>query len=168
MLLCSSLTLCFVNLLGGDRRGGGGGGGGRFGDRGGGYGGGGGGGRFGDRGGFGGGGGGGNPGSRLGKVNWDKYSLTPFERNFYNPHANLLNRPKHEVEEFRKSKEISIQRDPKGDCPAPITTFQEAGLPDYVLNEINKQGYKAPTPIQAQGWPIALQVNIGFPLNNCC
>ena len=40
--------------------------------------------------------------------------------------------------------------------PAPITSFEEAGLPDYVMKEIAKAGFNSPTPIQAQGWPIAL------------
>ena len=45
----------------------------------------------------------------------------------------------------------------RGDrIPAPITTFEEAGLPDYVMKEIVRQGFSAPTPIQAQGWPLAL------------
>nr|CAI5840697.1 unnamed protein product [Callosobruchus analis] len=35
-------------------------------------------------------------------------------------------------------------------------TFEEAGFPEYVLNEVKKMGFKHPTPIQAQGWPIAL------------
>ena len=40
--------------------------------------------------------------------------------------------------------------------PNPITSFEVAGLPDYVNTEINKQKFSEPTPIQAQGWPIAL------------
>jgi len=117
----------------------------------------GGGGGYGGGGGRGGGGGGGNPGSRLSKVKWDSYNLVPFEKHFYNPHPNLLNKDPRDIEQYRKDKEISIQRDPKGDCPGPIPNFAEAGLPDYVLAEINKQGFKEPTAIQAQGWPIALQ-----------
>lgn len=35
-------------------------------------------------------------------------------------------------------------------------TFEEAGFPDYVMSEIRKMGFKYPTAIQAQGWPIAL------------
>jgi len=116
---------------------------------------------FGGGGGYGGGGmrqggGGGNPGGRLTKPSWDKYNLVPFEKHFYNPHPNLLNKDPREVESYRQEKEISIQRDPERNCPAPITNFAEAGLPDYVMNEIQKQGFKAPTPIQAQGWPLAL------------
>lgn len=29
-------------------------------------------------------------------------------------------------------------------------------MPEYVLKEVMKQGFSAPTPIQSQGWPMAL------------
>ncbi len=32
-----------------------------------------------------------------------------------------------------------------------------AGRAEYVLAEVVKAGFIAPTPIQAQGWPMALQ-----------
>lgn len=40
--------------------------------------------------------------------------------------------------------------------PSPVTAFDEAGFPDYLLSEILKAKFTAPTPIQAQGWPLAL------------
>ena len=40
--------------------------------------------------------------------------------------------------------------------PNPITNFEEAGFPDYVISEIKRQKFDAPTPIQAQGWALAL------------
>lgn len=30
-------------------------------------------------------------------------------------------------------------------------------LPDYVMQEVEKAGFTEPTPIQAQGWPMALK-----------
>eukprot|EP00913_Durusdinium_trenchii_P018938 g17796.t1 len=42
------------------------------------------------------------------------------------------------------------------DVPKPIRTFEEASFPDYVLAEIQRANFKEPTPIQVQGWPIAL------------
>lgn len=41
--------------------------------------------------------------------------------------------------------------------PKPVTSFDEASFPAYVLAELLKAGFKAPTPIQSQGWPMALQ-----------
>merc|ERR1712176_274086 len=41
-------------------------------------------------------------------------------------------------------------------CPKPVRTFEEASFPEYVLEEVQRAGFKEPTPIQIQGWPIAL------------
>ena len=40
--------------------------------------------------------------------------------------------------------------------PKPCTTFEEASFPNYVLDEIKRKGFPAPTAIQSQGWPMAL------------
>jgi ATP-dependent RNA helicase DDX5/DBP2 len=40
--------------------------------------------------------------------------------------------------------------------PRPVTTFEEASFPNYVLQEVMAVGFKTPTPIQSQGWPMAL------------
>merc|ERR1719440_2475145 len=40
--------------------------------------------------------------------------------------------------------------------PKPVRTFEEASFPDYVLEEVSRVGFKEPSPIQVQGWPIAL------------
>ncbi|KAH8310741.1 hypothetical protein KR044_002825 [Drosophila immigrans] len=153
-----------------DRRGGGGGGGSRFGGGGGGgdyhgvrngriekrrddRGGGGGGSRFG-------GGGGGFGGDRRGGGNSqdlpmrpvDFSNLTPFKKNFYQEHPTVANRSPYEVQRYRDEHEITV----RGQAANPIQDFSEAYLPDYVVKEIRRQGYKSPTPIQAQGWPIAM------------
>jgi len=45
----------------------------------------------------------------------------------------------------------------KGDnIPNPIQYFEEGNFPPYVMEGIRREGYSQPTPIQAQGWPIAL------------
>ena len=40
--------------------------------------------------------------------------------------------------------------------PKPVSTFEEAGFPEYILSTIRAQGFKAPSPIQCQAWPMAL------------
>ena len=40
--------------------------------------------------------------------------------------------------------------------PKPVLTFEEASFPSYVLSEVVKAGFTHPTPIQSQGWPMAL------------
>ena len=94
------------------------------------------------------------PGENLCKPKWDNFTLIPFEKHFYNPHPNLLNADPRAVEKYRGEKEITIVRG--SDIPNPITNFNEGGFPDYVTKEVQKQGFTEPTPIQAQGWPIAI------------
>merc|ERR1719189_599249 len=40
--------------------------------------------------------------------------------------------------------------------PNPITRFEHGNFPDYIMSEIRQAGYAEPTPIQSQGWPLAL------------
>mmetsp|Transcript_9156 Transcript_9156/g.23946 ORF Transcript_9156/g.23946 Transcript_9156/m.23946 type:complete len:648 (+) Transcript_9156:143-2086(+) len=57
--------------------------------------------------------------------------------------------------DFRKTHEIVVS----GACPAPLESFDavesEFGKP--LAQRLRAQGYTAPTPIQAQAWPLALQ-----------
>ncbi|KAF4520384.1 hypothetical protein B566_EDAN012889 [Ephemera danica] len=93
------------------------------------------------------------PGERLRKPRWDLASLQAFQKNFYTPHADITRRSLYEVEQYRHSKEIST----KGNMvPYPIHFFEEGTFPDYCMNEVRRQNFLEPTPIQAQGWPIAL------------
>lgn len=105
---------------------------------------------------FGGGGRGQNSGpagNRLRKPNWDMKNLRPFKKDFYVAHPSVANRSPYEVDQFRRSKEITVEG---REVPQPIQHFEEASFPDYVMQSIENQGYDAPTAIQAQGWPIAM------------
>ncbi|CAI6083077.1 unnamed protein product [Clonostachys chloroleuca] len=143
----------------GDRNGYGGGGGGYGGGRSNGYGnangyGGGGGGGFG--GGYGGGAGGdrmSNLGAGLQKQEWDLSTLPKFEKSFYKENTEVENRSDAEVEAFRRKHQMTIAG---SDVPKPVETFDEAGFPRYVMDEVKAQGFPAPTAIQSQGWPMAL------------
>ncbi|XP_036324039.1 ATP-dependent RNA helicase p62 isoform X2 [Rhagoletis pomonella] len=105
----------------------------------------------GGNGGYGGGGGrGGTQDITLSSVDFS--NLQPFKKNFYQEHPIVANRSPFEVQRFRDEHEITI----RGNAPNPIQDFSEAYFPDYVSKEIRRQGYKAPTAIQAQGWPIAM------------
>jgi len=138
-------------MYGGGGYGGGGGGyrggGGGYGGGGGGYGG----------GGFGGGGFGGDKMSQLGAglkaVDWEKVELTPFQKDFYVEHPEVAQMSDKDVEEWRTTYAMRITGE---DVPRPVRTFEEAGFPDYVLEEVKKAGFRTPTPIQSQGWPMAL------------
>ncbi|KAF7220664.1 probable ATP-dependent RNA helicase DDX5 [Nothobranchius furzeri] len=110
--------------------------------------------RFGGgRGGGGGGGKFGNPGDRLRKKHWNLDELPKFEKNFYQQHPDVAHRSPQELEQYRRTRAITV----KGrECPNPITKFHEASFPTYVMEVINKQNWTEPTPIQSQGWPLAL------------
>ncbi|CCE82299.1 Piso0_002019 [Millerozyma farinosa CBS 7064] len=84
---------------------------------------------------------------------WDMDSLPRFEKNFYQEDPNVTARPDEEVGAFRKENQMQCTG---SDIPKPITTFDEASFPDYVLTEVKKQGFPSPTAIQCQGWPMAL------------
>lgn len=93
------------------------------------------------------------PGERLRKPRWDMERLPKFEKNFYNEIAETSNRSDAEVEQFRAASLITIKG--RG-VPKPCLGFVEANFPDYVMQSIKRNGWENPTPIQAQGWPMAL------------
>ena len=109
------------------------------------------------RGGRGGFGRGGSRDSRIELVapNWDEElpKLPVFEKNFYQEHPDVTKMSDAEVAQFRKENEMTITGH---DVPKPIRTFDEAGFPSYVLDEVKQEGFDKPTGIQCQGWPMAL------------
>jgi len=133
--------LCIVNFLfslgygGGQSYGGGGAGG---------YGGGGGQGSYGSS----------NLGAGLGQIDFAHTQLEKFEKDFYIEHPDVAKRSAQEADEWRASKQIMVEGT---DVPKPVLTFDEASMPEYVLTEVLKCGFDTPTPIQSQGWPMALK-----------
>jgi ATP-dependent RNA helicase DDX5/DBP2 len=94
-----------------------------------------------------------NLGQGLKTQNWDLDTMPKFEKSFYKEDEEVARRSQAEVDAFRKEKEITIQGK---NVPKPVTTFDEAGFPTYVMSEVKAQGFAAPTAIQSQGWPMAL------------
>ena len=62
-------------------------------------------------------------------------------------------RTQEEVDAWRARHEISVSGD---NIPKPVTNFEEASVPQFMLQEIIKAGFTEPTAIQSQGWPMAL------------
>jgi ATP-dependent RNA helicase DDX5/DBP2 len=94
-----------------------------------------------------------SPGQNLIRPCWEQIKLEPFKKDFNKLHENNENRSEDDVGEWRTQMEITV----KGkDVPFPHQDFKEANFPQTVLNEMKKQGFSTPTPIQSQGWPIAL------------
>jgi ATP-dependent RNA helicase DDX5/DBP2 len=44
-----------------------------------------------------------------------------------------------------------------GGCPEPYLSFGEARWPRDIQDDLDRAGFTAPSPIQAQTWPAALQ-----------
>lgn len=65
----------------------------------------------------------------------------------------MTSRSDAEVEAFRRKHQMTIAG---REVPKPVETFDEAGFPRYVMDEVKAQGFPAPTAIQSQGWPMAL------------
>merc|ERR1719162_2286836 len=112
-------------------------------------------------GGYGGGGGGQNGsfsnqglGSGLSNIDFTSQDLVPFEKDFYIEHPDVTKRTEKDADDWRASKQIVIVGE---GLPKPCMSFDEASMPEYILNEVLKQGFKAPTAIQSQGWPMALK-----------
>lgn len=80
-------------------------------------------------------------------------SLPKFEKAFYKEHPAVAARTQAEVDAYRKENQMSVQG---RNVPKPVTTFDEAGFPGYVMSEVKAQGFEKPTAIQSQGWPMAL------------
>ncbi|XVF16386.1 hypothetical protein REPUB_Repub10bG0026900 [Reevesia pubescens] len=55
---------------------------------------------------------------------------------------------------YRRQHEITVSGD---EVPLPFSSFEATGFPSEILREVHNAGFSAPTPIQAQSWPIALQ-----------
>ncbi|XP_043935368.1 probable ATP-dependent RNA helicase DDX5 [Protopterus annectens] len=95
----------------------------------------------------------GNPGEKLVKKKWNLHELPLFEKNFYQEHPDVSRLTVQEVEQYRRSREITLK---DYNCPKPIIHFHEASFPSYVMNVLVNQNFTGPTAIQAQGWPVAL------------
>ncbi|RQM06420.1 hypothetical protein DH86_00002269 [Scytalidium sp. 3C] len=94
-----------------------------------------------------------NLGAGLQKQNWDLSALPKFEKSFYKEDPLVTARSDADVAAFRAKHAITVSG---RDVPKPVETFDEAGFPAYVMSEVKAQGFPAPTPIQSQGWPMAL------------
>ncbi|KER21039.1 hypothetical protein T265_10560 [Opisthorchis viverrini] len=93
------------------------------------------------------------PGRRLRAVDWGAYSLTRFEKKFYRECSSVRDRSRRDIEEFRAREKVTVLGH---NVPRPVFKFSETGFPSYILNVIKKNRWESPTPIQAQGWPVAL------------
>jgi len=95
-----------------------------------------------------------NLGSNLSQIDFQNTQLVAFEKDFYIEHPDVRKRSDAEADAWRASKQIVIIGE---GIPKPCMTFDEASMPEYILSQVLKQGFDRPTPIQSQGWPMALK-----------
>ena len=94
-----------------------------------------------------------NLGANLKQQHFDLNTLPRFEKSFYKEDPSVAGRSQPDVESFRRENMITVAG--RG-VPKPVENFDEASFPGYVMNEVKAQGFAKPTPIQSQGWPMAL------------
>ncbi|KAL2936260.1 DEAD-box ATP-dependent RNA helicase 30 [Bienertia sinuspersici] len=80
--------------------------------------------------------------------------MIPFKKDFYLESPSVRAMSEQEVAVYRARRDITVEGH---DVPRPIRLFPEAGFPGYCLDVISKLGFLEPTPIQSQGWPMALK-----------
>ncbi|CAJ1037954.1 putative DEAD box RNA helicase [Leishmania braziliensis MHOM/BR/75/M2904] len=108
-------------------------------------------------------------GSKLAPVNWSAKSLVPGKWKVVDASAirkaasikdnHSTNKVTHlsdgEADEWRQANSITVSDSDQ--CPNPITQFDMlTTVPQYLKAKLLAQGFKAPTPIQAQSWSIVL------------
>ena len=77
-----------------------------------------------------------------------------FRKNFYHEVEEITKMTDEQVAELReKLDHIKVRGK---NCPKPILKFTQAGLPDSVLNAMEKFGFVTPTPIQSQSLPAVM------------
>jgi len=92
-------------------------------------------------------------GGKLRPVDWAREALMPFAKRVWMglPAGNTPSPD--QTQQWRTEKEVLVEGN---DMPAPIISFHNANLPDGFIRKFQELGFTAPTPIQAQGWPMAL------------
>eukprot|EP00299_Pterocystis_sp_00344_P019788 c9789_g1_i3.p1 GENE.c9789_g1_i3~~c9789_g1_i3.p1 ORF type:complete len:750 (-),score=218.64 c9789_g1_i3:29-2278(-) len=85
------------------------------------------------------------------KTDHAKQTYPPFRKDFYIEVPEVTQLTSEAVEEFRKENdEIKVRGK---NCPKPIQTFFQCGLPDRVLDVIARSKYEKPFPVQCQAIP---------------
>jgi len=113
-------------------------------------------------------------GGRSEVINWDEVKelskkheeekwrgYPPIKKNFYIEDAGVANTDPEEVAAVRAENNnimVSCDEDNEVHIPNPVRTFEEGFLhyPE-ILSELKRAGFTKPSPIQMQGWPVALQ-----------
>lgn len=83
----------------------------------------------------------------------DWSTLPPLTKNFYHECAEVAAMTESECQAFRREHEMTLQGQ---DIPKPVQSFSQVGFPKAIERKLADAKFDKPTPIQAQGWPMAL------------
>lgn len=89
----------------------------------------------------------------LPKMDHSTVKYEDFKADFYNEHEQILGLTAKEVFDLRNSLDIRVFGLAP---PKPCTSFAHFNLEESLMNRIRKANFETPTPIQAQGIPVAL------------
>jgi len=90
-------------------------------------------------------------GGKLTPIDFSRENLTPFNRRIWPGQPNPPSQE--QAQAWREKCEVVVQGD---DIPAPILGFENTNLPEACVRKFHELGFQAPTPIQAQGWSMAM------------
>jgi ATP-dependent RNA helicase DDX43 len=100
------------------------------------------------------------------RANAERWAKCPkLFKNFYEEAPEVANMSAEEVEQFREANNnIVVDRTFKDEnnlsdpIPNPVTTFEQcfAKYPD-LMEQLKKQNFEKPSPIQSQAWPVLLK-----------
>uniref|UniRef100_A0A5S6QIZ8 RNA helicase n=1 Tax=Trichuris muris TaxID=70415 RepID=A0A5S6QIZ8_TRIMR len=77
----------------------------------------------------------------------------PFGKNFYEEHSDIAALTIEGVKTLRQKLDLKVLG---ADSPKPVTSFAHFGFDEQLMNVIRRSKFSQPTPIQAQGIPIAM------------
>lgn len=86
-------------------------------------------------------------------IGLDPTNMPLITKNFYKEHPDISAMSPKEIEEFRKTAQMVVSGT---DIPKPVTEFSKANFPATIEKKLQADGFTKPTPIQAQGWSMAL------------
>jgi len=84
-------------------------------------------------------------------LDWAK--MPALKKNFYQEMPEVAAMSESEVAQFRRENQMVLIGE---SIPKPVQTFLQAGFPAPLERKLMDQKFERPTPIQAQGWPMAL------------
>jgi ATP-dependent RNA helicase DDX5/DBP2 len=83
----------------------------------------------------------------------ERKPLPAVTRDFFLEHPDIAALTPEQVAAERQKHSIVVQGDA---VPNPVSRFVQASLPPYLLDTLLAAGYKEPTAIQRQAWPVAM------------